>query len=183
MRLSLNSIIVMVLLGFMTSKSGAQTSVTLDGGIGGGVTMPTADAANSMNSGYHLGALLRLKELLPFDVVASASYNSMSLRDEDAREKLWVGGLGVDLPVSMAVLNPYVSVQALASFRKSPVPGVSSSARYGIGLGPGVGFSVPLLGDFDASVKYQLINLFGKQTGEASYSQIVANLSIIFPIL
>ena len=53
----------------------------------------------------------------------------------------------------------------------------------GLGLGAGLEFSIPMIGSFDTSLKYQMLNIVGQESREESISQIAANISFMFSVL
>ena len=53
-------------------------------------------------------------------------------------------------------------------------------SRTGLDIGGGVEIKIPFLITFDVSAKYNMLNLWGKQSGEGSISTFNLNLSVIF---
>src|SRR5437667_181958 len=64
-------------------------------------------------------------------------------------------------------------------------PVVSVVPPVQLDLGIGVEFTAPGVGSFDTSVKYQMLNLWGKDAtdNDKTVAQIAANLTIVFSVL
>ena len=95
----------------------------------------------------------------------------------------WMIGAGIEYPIPTPIVHPYLGLDGLVNLLSSTASGSSSITREGLGIGGGIQFSVPAFGSFDASVKYQMFNLIGKESNEQNLSQIVTTLSIMFSVL
>ncbi len=157
--------------------------VSLDLGFGGGLSIPSGTLADANKSGYHLGAKLRLKSVLPVTLVASANYNRLPEKATDKTDAAWMVGGGLEYSLPGVIVSPYLGVDAMLNISDNGGSGASSTNRGGLGFGGGVLFALPGFGSFDASVKYQMLNVMGKVDNEQSVSQIAANVSIMVTVL
>jgi hypothetical protein len=181
------SLLLLLLYLFLTlGISSAQvpvvgSPVSLDLGLGGGVSIPNGTFSDKNNSGYHAGAKARVHGLLPLNIVASGYYNRLSNKLGGESDLATMLGAGLELPVPSVIVNPYVGVDAL--WNRYTMSNVETKTRIGLDVGAGVDFSIPGLGSFDTSIKYQMFNLFGKENGEETLSQIAGNVTLMFSIL
>jgi hypothetical protein len=157
--------------------------VTLDLGLGGGVSLPTGDLSNGYNTGYNLGGKLRIGSLLPFNLVASGMYNSLPRKAISTSDNQVIVGGGVEYAIPSAGVHPYFGADALYVRFNSGESGVPSINRGGLGIGAGVEFTIPAFGSFDTSVKYQFLNLMGKEALETTASQIAATVTLMVNLL
>jgi hypothetical protein len=157
--------------------------VSLDLGLGGGVSIPTGDLANGYSTGYNAGAKLRLKSILPLNIVAGVAYNRLPVKGTDAANEAWMIAGGLEYALPGVGVSPYLGADAKLNLFKNKGTGTSSYNRGGIALGGGVLFGLPGFGSFDASVKYDMLNVMGKDANETSVSQVTATLSLMASIL
>jgi hypothetical protein len=157
--------------------------VKIDIGLGGGVTMPNGTLSDGLNTGWHAGAKIRLHGFMPLSIVGLGSYHRLAQKAGSESSTEMMLGAGLEYPFPSAMVKPYLGLDATVNVLGSTAANSSSVTREGIGLGAGVEFTVPAFGSFDASVKYQMLNLMGKETGEEDVKQISANLSIMFNVL
>ena len=166
-------------------KSYAQISVVgspinVDLGIGGGVSIPNGTFSDRNNSGYHAGAKARVHGLMPLNIIASGYYNRLLNKSGGESDIATMLGAGIELPVPSVIVNPYFGVDAL--WNRYTISNVEIKTRIGLDVGAGVDFSIPGLGSFDTSIKYQMFNLFGKDDGEDTLSQITGNVTLMFSL-
>ena len=162
---------------------GASIPVHLDLGIGVGASMPTGTLNNNDNTGLHVGTKLRLSGFMPLNVSGGLSYHRLPNKVGSSSDVIWMAGAGVEYPIPSILVKPYFGVDALFNSFSNTAANTKTFSRFGAGIGAGVSFAVPAFGDIDASVKYQLLNLAGKDPNEDAISQISANISLMFSIL
>jgi hypothetical protein len=156
-------------------------SLTL--GLGGGVSLPTGDISDFYNTGYHAGGKLRIAGPLPFNIVAGGMYNSLPEKVGDKSDNQVILGAGLEVGIPAVAVKPYFGADLLYVHFNNEGTGTSSFNRGGLGLGAGVEFVIPAFGSFDTSVKYQFLNLMGKEATEGTASQIVATVAIMVGII
>jgi hypothetical protein len=94
-----------------------------------------------------------------------------------------MAGAGLEYPLPSVVVKPYFSAEGLYNSISNTASGSPRHMRFGAGLGAGVSFGIPAFGDLDVSVKYQMLNVAGKDPNEESVSQVAANFSLMFTVL
>lgn len=178
-------IVTMMLLasGSSNAQLGTVASpVKLDFGVGGGVSLPSGDSSNANNTGWHGTGKIRVHGFMPLNVIASVGYHRVPNKiGGEPDTYLQIGG-GLEYSFPAPMMMPYLGVDGFYNISNTG-PGSSSVSRGGLGVGGGIEFSVPSFGSIDASVKYQMLNLMGKQTNEVSYSQITATVALMFGVL
>ncbi|MBI1804756.1 MAG: outer membrane beta-barrel protein [Ignavibacteriae bacterium] len=176
--------------------------LSIELGIGGGVSLPGDELSKyTETQGWHAGIKARVHSALPLDVVGSLTYNR--IRDKGGSfgptqsppdifgiptepgeyVVMWMFGAGLEYKLPVPIVTPYLGADGMLNSISNTKSGSTSFTRGGVGLGGGVQFSVPVFGSFDASVKYQIFNVTGKENGEESLSQVAANLMVIFSVL
>jgi hypothetical protein len=183
--MKLNFLCTVIMVFLFTSTVFSQTSVAgvnLDLGISGGVSIPNGILNGRNNSGYHWGAKGRIRGLTPLNIVASGNYNRLPNKVGGESDIAMMVGVGLELPVPSVVVNPYFGIDALWNRLSSTNSGVQASSRVGIGAGAGVDFSIPGLGSFETSIKYQMFNLLGKDDREETLSQITGSVTLMFSV-
>jgi len=156
--------------------------INLDLGVGGGISLPNGKLNDSDNTGFHVGAKARLHGSIPVNIVLSGNYNRLPNKSGSESDVIWMIGAGLEYPIPSIEVKPYLGADVLVSSFSSTAAGSQSITREGLGLGAGVAFPVPAVGNFDVSVKYQMLNLVGKESNEDTISQIAANVSLMFSI-
>ena len=169
-------------------------------GFGGGLsTISNDNSGLSYNAGYHLSAKAKLEiPLIPFKPVAFIQYyvmngsfsytSSVGNVSVNASQKIFSFGFGGEFALIPGPISPYIAVDFgynNIGEIKFDTPIVSKSltssiSRTGLDIGAGIELAIPFFVTFDASVKYNMLNLFGKQGGESSVSAINLNLSVLF---
>ncbi len=160
-----------------------SSPVGLSLGLGGGVSIPTGDAANAWKTGWNGGGKLRLTSVLPFTLVGSVAYHSLPEKVTDKSDAMWMVGGGLEYALPGVGVSPYLGADLTVNIFDNQGSGSSSITRGGLGLGGGLLFSLPGFGQFDASVKYQMLNAIGKESGDPSVSQVAAGLTLMATIL
>ena len=178
--------LVPVFIMLLLSESKAQVTeliAQLDLGIGGGVSLPTGQLNDSDNTGYHGVGKLRLHGLLPLSITGMVMYNRLPNKSGGESHQQWMVGAGLEYPIRAVAIHPYFGADVFYSGLSSTAAGSTSTGRGGIGLGGGVVFGLPGMGGIDASVKYQMFNLIGKDSGENTYSQVAASVAFMFNVM
>lgn len=183
MRLFVVVLLGVFCIGIATAQVPLSPPLSVDLGVGGGLSLPTGKLADSSNTGYHVGGKIRLSSFMPLSVVGSVNYNRIPIKNTDIAATQWMLGAGLEYPIPSVVVKPYFGADVLLNSFSSTVSGSSSYTRIGMGIGGGIEFGVPAFGSFDAQVKYHIMNLTGKQPGEETINQITANLSLMFSLL
>jgi len=167
------------------AQTGTPVSIPLSVqlGLGGGVSLPTGDISDTSNTGYHIGGKLRISGPLPFNIVAGGMYNSLPQKVGDKSDNQVILGAGIEVGIPAVAVHPYVGADILYVHFNNEGTGTSSFDRGGLGLGAGVEFVIPAFGSFDTSVKYQFLNLMGKKDPEGTMSQIVGTVAIMVDLL
>ena len=157
--------------------------VSLQLGLGGGVSLPTGDLADVYNTGWHAGGKLRIGGSIPFNILATGMYNSLPEKAVDQSDNQLILGAGLEFPIPSVGVHPYFGADVLYVHTNNEGTGTSSFSRGGLGVGAGVEFTIPAFGSFDTSVKYQFLNLMGKEEGEGTASQVAATVAIMIGLL
>jgi hypothetical protein len=177
-------LLVLVSVGVLSAQAPLVSSpVSVDLGIGGGISSPSGDLSNTHNTGWNAGAKLRIKSVLPLNVVGGVSYHHLPEKGTTTSDALWMIGAGLEYSLPSVAVSPYLGGDVSLNLFSNSGTGSSSYSRGGIGLGGGILFSLPGFGSFDAGVKYQMLNAIGKETGEGTANQISATLSLMATIL
>lgn len=179
-----------VLSAFAAMPLRAQTPgvgipVNLEIGIGGGLSQPTGTLSDAVNSGWHAGAKCRLSGLIPINLVASETYHRLPFKLGTESATAWMTSLGIEWSMPAPVVKPYLGADALVNVISSTAAGSTSRTREGLGIGAGAEVSLPFLGSIDASVKYQFLNLAGKEDpiDSDTQSQIAVTVMLVFGVL
>ncbi|MFI5251204.1 MAG: outer membrane beta-barrel protein [Bacteroidota bacterium] len=173
--------VIFILTGTAYAQVGSPVSINL--AIGGGVSMPSGDFSNTYKTGYHGAAKVRIGSLLPLDLVGAVAYHHYADTSGSYAVNLLGISAGVEYPIPSVEIKPYLSAEIALNSLSDNTPNSSTRSRQGVNLGVGAQFM-----GLDASVKYEMINLMGKQDitvangtiSEPSYNQIVINLSYVF---
>lgn len=185
-------IVAFIIIATMVSTAYAQVPmvpleipVKLDLGFGGGLSSPLGTFGTLEGSGWHGGIKARLHSVMPLNVVASINYHRYPEKTANAsgEDHIWMGCAGLEYSIPSIVVKPYLGADVLLNMFGSTLPNAQSSTREGLGIGGGVEFAIPMFGSFDASVKYQILNLIGKNANEETSAQIAANISVMLTIL
>lgn len=167
----------------LTASAQVESPVGLDFGLGGGVSLPTGNLSDGYKTGYHAGGKLRLSSPLPFSIVASGFYNSLPEKATDNSDAWTIVSAGLEFGIPSVGVHPYFGGDIMYVHFQNEGTGTSSVNRGGLGLGAGVEFTIPAFGSFDTSVKYQFLNIMGKEDLEETHSQIVATVVIMISVI
>jgi hypothetical protein len=160
-----------------------SSPVSLQLGLGGGVSLPTGDLSDLYNTGWHAGGKVRIGGSIPVNIVGSGFYNSLPEKAVDQSDNQLILGAGLEYPIPSVGVHPYFGADVLYVHTNNEGAGTSSFNRGGLGVGAGVEFTIPAFGSFDTSVKYQFLNIMGKEDGEATASQVAATVAIMIGVL
>lgn len=160
-------------------------------GIGGGLSSiqsPTyyTDAAG-FSSEYHIGAKGKLSiPLFPITPIGFIEYHFLrgqTPAGADTKQNILSLGVGAEMGLLPGPLSPYVGLDLefnnFGDLETTDLPTQSSVSRMGLGIGAGVMLTLLPI-DFDVSLKYQMLNLFGKENGEETIGIINLNAAIFF---
>jgi opacity protein-like surface antigen len=193
-------LLVVVLLS-LSQLSFAQSPVNLSGSIGGGLVLP--QSSNLMGNiysnydyplskaSYDFNGKVRLGlPVLPFSIVGSISYNSLSdnavipvttssgVVNSKYTSSLSIVGVGLGIEYSflpIPIIKPYIGANVVMNFISGsatydnsiiPTSNLNSTSRLGLDLGIGTIIDVPMLPiSFDLEAKYRFANISGKDFG------------------
>ncbi len=180
-------IVVAAVLFLGMSAASAQVApvpVQLELGIGGGVTAPTGTLSDIVDPGWNAGAKLRLEGWIPLHIVALGQYTHLPQKSPSTESNItWMFGAGLEFPFELPIVSPYLAVDGVVNSLTTTASGASSITRGGLGVGGGAQVKVPMVGALDVSVKYQMLNLTGKESNENSLAQVSASLYFMFNVL
>ena len=162
----------------------------------------TKDLGNGgmgISSSIRYGAKARLSlPLLPINFVAYYYYAPLNsnaalgtLGKLEYSSSLSNIGIGVELPLLPGPIKPYLAADYLitkfgdATFIQTFTNGLSpierdskGSSRSGVAFGAGLRFTLLPIIDIDGTIKYNMNNLFGKESGEDNIISITAMVTI-----
>lgn len=183
MKTKIVCIAIALFVSFATVNAQIESPVHLDLGVGGGVTMPTGTLSNLDNTGYHIGAKGRVSGFMPLNVLAALNYNRLPNKVGGETDVIVSASAGLEYTIPSVVVKPYLGLDFAYNSLSNTGAGSSTNSRFGTGIGGGILLNIPALGDFDASFKYQILNLTGKNPNEDTMSQIVLNVSLMFSVM
>jgi len=156
--------------------------ISMDLGVTGGVSVPMGTYGDSSNNGWNAGVKARISGLIPVDIVVSAIYNRVPNKVYNYSTDAWMIGAGLELPLPSFIVKPYIGVDG---FMTTLSTGLASNSltREGVGIGGGVRTSLPMIGNVDVGIKYQILNQLGQNANEATFSQVAVNVALMFSVL
>lgn len=154
------------------------------------LTKDISDGGTGYSGAIRYGLLARVGlPLLPLNFTGFI-YNNSWTGEESGTEtsmSLLNIGLGAEWQLLPGPIQPYLALDFLMnSFGDSEINGEKvgdSYSRTGIGLGAGAEFTLLPMINLDASVKYNMNNLFGKEDGEDTMSTLNITVNFLFKIL
>jgi hypothetical protein len=174
---------VLLAVGSLNAQMPVGSPLSVDLGFGGGVSLPVGDLSSFENTGWHGLAKIRLHGSMPINIVGTGMYNRLPDKVGSESDYYWIVAAGLEYPVPSAVVKPYFGIDAMyVSLNNTGASGASAS-RGGVGMGAGLEFSLPGVGSLDTSVKYQIINVLGKESNEITASQVVASVALMFGLM
>ena len=186
------------ILLILFSFSGTTMAQGLKLGLGGGLSIFSNGSSNfSYTAGYHVGAKIKLDiPLVPITPVAFVNYHFLNGTYDNSSlsvsytQKILSYGIGVEYSLLPGLVSPYLAIDlgfnniaaGSGSFNlpagfSSPVPSLS---RTGLDIGAGAEVKIPFLFTLDGSIKYNMMNLLNKDSGEPNLSAVVINISVLF---
>jgi len=179
-------------------------------GPGGGATIILSpeelttnleDGGFGLGTNFHYGAKVKLSfPLVPIRLAGQIYYTSFSSEASLATSKveytssMLTLGAGCELSLIPGPISPYGALDLLytsngESNLKTTIGSitdedkVSGESRYGVGLGIGLEVTLLPMLDIDASVKYQMNNLIGKEDGEENFNTLNISVNLLFELL
>jgi hypothetical protein len=162
----------------------AQTPMTINLGVGGGLTMPSGDYSTGSSTGYHGLAKARFGAVMPLDITGTVAYHHVPDKVGSEAVNMIQVAVGVEYPIpATPEVKPYVGAEVAFNSMSYTLAGSSSRSREGINILAGAQFM-----GFDGTVKYQLLNVMGKEDQtiggftitEPSYNQITISVAYMF---
>ncbi len=177
--------LLMLTLLFVPRSSAQVTDliVQLDLGIGGGVSSPTGKLNDIDNVGYNGIAKARLHGIIPLNITGMAMYNRLPNKTGGESDQQWMFGAGLEYGLLSVAVHPYLAADVFYTSFTNTAAGSFTTSRGGVGLGAGAILGLPGTGGLDFAIKYQMMNVFGHESGEETISQISANVAIMFSVL
>jgi hypothetical protein len=193
-----------ILISLLLISSAAFGQLNL--GLGGGFSNIKAPAyyTKSIPEGgfgftneYHLGVkakvslpVIPLKPFGFFNYYSLKGSGNMLGAEVNTSQTILSYGLGIEYAIVPGPISPYFSIEAgynnLGKIKfESPLTSTdirsNSSALNRVGVGVGFGAEINLLVfTLDSSIKYQFLNVSGKEPGEETISCLNVNFSILF---
>ncbi len=170
------------------------------------LTKDISEDGAGFGSEFHVGLKAKVSfPLLPLTLTgqfyyhlmgASDNFSIASLGNVDAETdlKYWVIGVGGEWTLLPGPISPYIgfdffntssgdfkiSVSTPAGSQEQTAEG---DARWGIGVGAGVEFTLLPTIDVDVVAKYNFNNLLGKEDGEEAFNTITLSANFLFSVL
>jgi hypothetical protein len=177
---------ILAILSFaLGSRSQAQITsliVQFDLGVGGGLSFPTSTLADNDNIGYNAVAKARLHGILPLNITAMGMFNTLPNKAGGNSDQQWLVGAGLEYGLTSVAVHPYFSVDAYYSDFTNSASGSPTLSRGGMGFGFGAILGLPGSGGIDGSLKYQVMNMWGKEANEESATQVSVTVAYMFNI-
>lgn len=178
-----------ILFIFLFSSFHTTLAQGLDFGIGGGLSMVQSpdsykDAAG-FSTEWHIGIKGKLNvPAFPITPIGFVQYHFLtgSTGTEDTKQNIFSIGVGGEFTLLPGPLSPYLGLDfefnSFGDFTPSTYGNSSGVSRTGIGIGAGVMLNLIL--NIDVNLKYQMMNLFGKNDGEDTVGILNLNAAIFF---
>jgi hypothetical protein len=157
----------------------AGASFKLDLGAGGGVAFPVSDLGDRTSRGYSVGMNMRMHGFAPVQLGMGVHYNSLPFRPHEffysqGSLQHWIINGGMEIPVPMRWGEyPYLSLDFLFSAVENTGSSYATTSSSGFGVGLGMVEPLSRISDIDFTLKYQLLNMFGKDAFDGNFNQIV----------
>ncbi len=160
-------------------------------GVGGGLSAVQSPAyytdAAGFSSEYHIGlkgkVSIPIFPITPIGFVEYHFFRGQTPAGADTKQNILSVGVGGEMELLPGPLSPYVGLDleynSLGDLETTGSPAASGVSRMGLGIGAGVMLTLLPI-DFDVSLKYQMLNLFGKESGEETIGIINLNAAIFF---
>ena len=163
-------------------------------GIGGGFSFVQTPSyytdVKGFSSEYHIGLKGKLDiPVIPFTPVGFVEYHFLRGTQNspgvsaDTKQNILTLGVGGEFSMVPGPLSPYLTVELefnnFGDLETTGLQTISGFSRMGIGLGAGVELSLVVI-DVDVSLRYQMLNLIGKESGEETIGIINLNAAVFF---
>ncbi len=159
-------------------------------GVGGGLSsVQTPDFyknAAGFSTEYHVGLKGKLSipvfPITPIGFIEYHFFRGQTPDGADTKRNILSVGVGGELELLPGPLSPYLGLDLeFNNFGDLEAGSFSSPGVSRVGLGIGAGAMLNLLViDVDVSLKYQMLNLFGKDNGEDTIGIINLNVAVFF---
>ncbi len=177
---------VLLFLGFADpSYAQVPSLVKVNLGLGGGLTAPVGDFGRTHDLGYNAGLKLRISGPLPIRFVGSVYYFGVKseetlIRPEETDRIIQVGAGFEYALVPAPIVKPYVGGDILYN---NIDLGAGNNSRFGLGGGAGVEINLGGVLHLDGMIKYQVLNVVGKEGSEQTLNQVSATISLMFNLM
>ncbi len=185
------SIILFLFAAFCIFSPQETSAQGLKIGVGGGLSSVQSPAyytdAAGFSSEYHVGLKGKLSiplfPIIPVGFIEYHFFRGQTPGGADTKQNILSIGVGGEMELLPGPLSPYLGLDLeynnFGDFETSGSPSASGVSRMGLGIGAGVMLTLLPI-DFDVSLKYQMLNLFGKDSGEETIGIINLNAAIFF---
>ncbi len=154
-----------------------EPSFKLDVGAGGGVSFPVSDLGDRTSRGYTVGGKVRIHGFAPVQFAGGVHFNSLPFTqfgffNSSGSLQHWIFDGGLEIPVPMRREYPYLSFDFLFSAVGNTGSSYITTSSSGVGLGVGMVEPLSRFADIDFSLKYQMLNVWGKDPFDGNFNQI-----------
>ena len=188
---------IMVLIFIVTISLFVSQNVsaqTINLGIGGGLSIvQSPDRYKNtfgFSSEYHVGIKGKLNfPLIPITPIGIIEYHffrgtaSTETGSVDTKQNVLTLGVGGELSLVPGPISPYIGLDLeYNNLGDLEVGGqkVSGISRTGLGIGAGVMVKILPFVNVDVGLKYQMLNLIGKENGEDTIGIVNLNAALFF---
>jgi len=177
---------------FVSQNVSAQT---INLGIGGGLSIVQSPTdykdAMGFSTEYHVGIKGKLNlPLFPITPIGIIEYHflrgtaSTPEGSLDTKQNILTLGVGGELPLVPGPISPYVGLDIeynnLGDLEAGGTKISSGVSRTGLGIGAGIMVKILPVVNVDVNLKYQMLNLFGKEGGEDTIGIVNLNAALFF---
>jgi hypothetical protein len=188
----LSVLFLILMISFFSFQDSRAQSLRF--GIGGGLSMVESPSYYTDGLGfsteYHIGIKGKLElPVFPITPIGFVEYHFLNgsmdtpLGSVDTKQNILSIGVGGEFSFVPGPISPYLGVDLMFNnFGDLEAAGVTTSSgvsRMGIGVGAGAMLSLIII-DVDVSLKYQMMNLIGKDSGEETIGILNLNADIFF---
>ena len=188
----LTVLLLLIMIAFPSMQNTMAQGLKL--GIGGGLSMVQSPDYYTDGAGfsteYHIGIRAKLSlPVIPITPIGFVEYHFLTgsmdtqLGSVDTKQNILSIGVGGEFTLVPGPFSPYLGVDLeynnFGDFEPSETEGSSGVSRMGIGLGAGVMFNLVVI-DIDVNLKYQMMNLIGKEDGEDTIGILNLNAAVFF---
>lgn len=181
-----------IAISFITFQSTRAQGIDI--GLGGGLSLVQSPAeytdAAGFSTEYHIGIKGKLNlPAFPITPIGFVEYHflngtmSTAAGNVDTKQDILSIGVGGELTLLPGPLSPYLGLDLefnnFGNFEPSGT-GIGSASRTGLGIGAGLMFKLLPIINIDLSLKYQMMNLWGKSDGEETIGIINLNAAVFF---